>query len=281
MEIPYDDPTPEPDLYDTTPSPGFLRALRNQSWTAAGAISELVDNSFGAGRGNADRVVITHDTMSKTITVLDNGRGMNAIGQLFKLGDTIGRTPGDIGEYGSGGTWALLWLANVVDIWSLKNGRVSHDRVDWVAEMQATKFSPVSNEWVIATVNNTPHELLACEHGTLIKIHLNPERDRKVSDAVKKLLASTYAPGLRAGKEIVWRTLTKAKIQEEEACRSVLQSARQAGRAALRPSRPRERPGSYRTWPCRSVRWALLREVADRDRFWPSRDQDDPRMLPV
>ena len=37
--------------FDTTPSPKLIRALRNQRWSVPGAISELVDNGFGSGRG--------------------------------------------------------------------------------------------------------------------------------------------------------------------------------------------------------------------------------------
>jgi hypothetical protein len=40
-----------------------------------------------SGRGNADRVKIIYNTR-KTIAVLDDGRGMEAIGRLFQVGNT-------------------------------------------------------------------------------------------------------------------------------------------------------------------------------------------------
>src|SRR5262245_29785536 len=93
--------------YDTTPKPAFLLAMQNQKWSVSGALAELVDNSFGSGRGNADYCAIIHRQRQRVIEVLDNGQGMEYLGRIFQLGNTIGRAPGDIGRYGSGGTMAL------------------------------------------------------------------------------------------------------------------------------------------------------------------------------
>ena len=60
----------------TTPKPAFLLAMRNQRWTVSGALSELVDNGFGPGRGNASRVDIIHDKTNGVLIVIDNGQGM-------------------------------------------------------------------------------------------------------------------------------------------------------------------------------------------------------------
>src|ERR1700745_2714700 len=68
---------------------------------------------------------------SSTLTVLDNGCGMDAIGRLFQHGNSIGHSIGDIGEYGAGGTKALLWLASKVSIWTLREQMVQHDQVIW------------------------------------------------------------------------------------------------------------------------------------------------------
>jgi len=194
--------------FDTTPKPAFLRAMQNQRWNVAGALSELVDNGFGPGRGNARRVHITHNTRHRTITVLDDGKGMEAIGRLFQLGNTIGRTPGDIGLYGSGGTMAVLWLARKVTIWTLRDGQVSHDAVDWGRQIEAGEFPIVSNDWKPAKLSNTPADLLNVGHGTLIALDLAKERTFYPSN-VKRDLAQTYAPGLRLGKELIWTTVGK------------------------------------------------------------------------
>ena len=100
--------------FDTTPKPYFLQAMRNQSWTMTGALAELVDNSFGPGRGNANTCEIVYDPTKRLLIIQDDGVGMPSIGRLFQLGNTIGRAPGDIGLYGSGGTMAILWLADSV-----------------------------------------------------------------------------------------------------------------------------------------------------------------------
>jgi hypothetical protein len=192
--------------FDTTPDPQFLLAMQNQSWTVGGALSELVDNSFGPGRGNADMVTITHNTRKRTITVVDDGQGMEAIGRLFQLGNTIGRTPGDIGKYGSGGTMAILWLASRVTVWTMRNGKVSYDTVDWPTQIRKRQFPQVSNDWVPANVNNTPAELLAFGQGTVIHLQLAKERSFYASN-VQRDLAATYAPASRHGKELVWTTI--------------------------------------------------------------------------
>ena len=194
--------------FDTTPKPAFLRAMQNQRWTVTGALAELVDNSFGPGRGNADTVDIIHDTKTRTITIIDNGQGMEAIGRLFQLGNTIGRSPGDIGMYGSGGTMAILWLASRVDIWTLRRGQLARDTVDWSEEIRAERFPIVSDQWKRATPANTPTVLLNRGHGTMIKLHLL--RERTVTPwNVKRDLAKLYAPGLRLGKRLLWTTTGK------------------------------------------------------------------------
>lgn len=191
--------------FDTTPRPAFLRAMQAQRWTVQGALSELVDNSFGAGRGNARNVLIGHHTKQRILTVLDDGQGMEAIGRLFQLGNTIGRAPGDIGVYGAGGTMALLWLASKVEIWTLRDGKVSADAVDWREQIQRELFPVVSNDWHPATLSNVPQALLNNGHGTLIRIHLQRERIFVPSN-VKRDLARTYAPALRHGKTLRWVT---------------------------------------------------------------------------
>ena len=192
--------------FDTTPDPQFLRAMQNQSWTVGGALSELVDNSFGPGRGDADWVEITHNTRKRTIAVLDNGQGMEAIGRLFQLGNTIGRTPGDIGQYGSGGTMAILWLASKVSVWTLKDGLVSRDVVDWPTQIAKREFPQVRNDWRRANVTNTPPSLLNVGQGTLIHLQLARERAFHASNAQRDL-ARNYAPATRHGKQLVWKTI--------------------------------------------------------------------------
>ena len=68
-----------------------MRAIQNQSWNVAGALAELVDNSLGGKRGDARNVTITYEPRHRIIEVLDDGRGAKDIGDLFRLGETVGR----------------------------------------------------------------------------------------------------------------------------------------------------------------------------------------------
>lgn len=194
------------DRYDSTPDPKFLRAMQNQKWNVAGALSELVDNSLGASRGNATRVQIIHDPKARTLAVLDNGRGMTHIGELFGLGKGLGLTPGDIGLYGSGGTMAVLWLAHKVTVASLRDGLVCRDTVDWTDVIRRGYWPQISDDWKEASPRNTPAQLYNAGHGTIILLHLADKRKFQPSNA-RRDLARTYAPGLRKGREIIWTTV--------------------------------------------------------------------------
>lgn len=197
-------------LFNCTPKPAMLRSVQNERWNVSGALAELLDNSFGPGRGNATAVTIFHDLTARTLTVLDNGRGMDAIGRLFQHGNSIGHSIGDIGEYGAGGTKALLWLASRVSIWTLREQMVQHDRVIWKNWFNLDSFdnANVSNDWRSANSANTPPELLAIGHGTLIRMHLLPTRSLRVNNIVRDL-ARFYSTGLRKGRQISWVTCRK------------------------------------------------------------------------
>lgn len=199
---------PSGDFYDTTPTPLILPSMKAQRWTVSGALAELVDNSFGPGRGDASITHITYDTKAKVISVLDNGRGMSAIGRLFQLGSAPVRAPGDIGNYGYGGSFAVLWLARKVEVFTLAKGQVQYDTVDWDKVIASKTFPLLSNSWEPATVTNTPAELLDTEHGTLIRLHLARERS-VVTSNVQRDLAATYAPAARLGRQLIWATIGK------------------------------------------------------------------------
>jgi Histidine kinase-, DNA gyrase B-, and HSP90-like ATPase len=193
--------------FDTTPKPYFLQAMRSQSWNAAGALAELVDNSFGPGRGNAGLCEITYDPRRGMMTIVDDGAGMESIGRLFQLGNTIGRAPGDIGRFGSGGTMAILWLASDVAVYTLRDGKVSHDKVIWSDCLARDRFPYISDSWETASLSNCPPELLTHGQGTAIVLKIAAERGKLRADNIQRDLAKTYGPGIRAGKQIVWTTL--------------------------------------------------------------------------
>ena len=203
-------------IYNCATLPNELRSKQNSKWRAEGAIAELVDNSFGPFRGDASRVTISYDAKTRTLTVLDNGKGMDHIGRLFQGGNTGGTGIGDIGEYGAGGKLAILWLAEYVNVATLRNGKVMRDSVLWKEWITAPSFKNlgVSDDWETATLTNCPTELFASGHGTMITMRL--QYKRKIDAAkIRKELARLYSPGLRNGKTIVWRSVNKGDGLDE------------------------------------------------------------------
>ena len=203
-------------LFNVTPKPAGLRSVQNENWNMVGALSELLDNSFGPARGNATSVKIFYDAKARIVSVLDDGRGMDAIGRLFQHGNTIGRAIGDIGFYGAGGTKALLWLSSQVNIWTLRNGMVQSDAVRWDKWIKAKSFDElgVSDEWKRATLSNTPEELFVLGSGTIIKLHLPTKRRVHVHNLIGQL-SRTYSTGLRRGKRITWVEIRRNEVLEE------------------------------------------------------------------
>lgn len=200
-------------LFNCQTLPAELRSKQHAKWKAEGAIAELVDNSFGPVRGDASEVTITYDKKAGTLSVLDNGKGMDHIGRLFQGGNTGGTGIGDIGEFGAGGSLAILWLASHVDVATLRNGKVMRDDVVWADWIAASSFKDcnVSNEWLTATISNTPAALLAVGHGTMISMKLLRKR-RIDAGKIRRELASLYSPGLRNHKRIIWQTASDGEI---------------------------------------------------------------------
>jgi Histidine kinase-, DNA gyrase B-, and HSP90-like ATPase len=192
--------------FDTTPTAKHLIALANQKWKPDGAISELVDNSFGDARGDANKVVIIYDKRERKLTVRDDGKGMTRIGSLFQLGNTVGWSPSDIGQFGSGGTMALLWLASEIRIYTMRDGKVMHDHIRWKDHIDRNEYPQVSDEWEEPT-RNTPTALRELGHGTQIEMWVRRERSLK-EDQIQRELSRIYAPGLRHGKRIEWMTIS-------------------------------------------------------------------------
>lgn len=191
-------------MFDTTPKPWMLKGKKNEKWNASGACSEIIDNSYGAKRGDATEVHLTWDNHHRILEILDNGRGMDNIGRLFQFGNTIGTAAKDAGMYGSGGTQAILWLPHRVDVWTLRDGQVAHVTITWNDRIyKADHFPMVDDSWRKATMANTPMNLYEIGHGTLIRMHVGKER-RIISSNIRRDLAFAHAPAIRAGKILTW-----------------------------------------------------------------------------
>lgn len=191
-------------VVDVTPEPrGIIEAIENDEWSARGAISELVSNSFGEKRGDAQSVHIFYNAKARTLTVLDGGRGMSEVADLFHLTKTVGRSARDIGKYGMGGTMACIWLAGHVDVVALRGGSVSRVEVDWEAFKATGMWDVTVEPWTRANASNTPAALLERGHGTLVTLKIR--RTRRIHEAdVQEELARTFAPAIRYGKSVRW-----------------------------------------------------------------------------
>lgn len=208
---------------ETNPSAAFLRALQNQSWEVWRALAELVDNGFGDGHGNAPEVHLVWNPKARTIVVRDNGMGMKNVAHLFKLGTGGGRTIGDIGEFGSGGTMALIWLASRVRVWTLRasDGQVARSNlVDWDKQIEKNEYPRIDTEWYPVS-RHTPETLRVIGHGT--QINLEVPKGRQVNVAhIKEELGRTYGPAVRHGRKLIWHTITRQGVDEQEELADVL-----------------------------------------------------------
>lgn len=199
---------------DVTPRPRSLEAVAQEKWTPAGAVSELVDNALGVGRGNATEVRHIWNPATRELVLLDNGIGMSDLGDMAQLGKGVNIVAGDIGKYGYGGTKAIMWLPSVVEVYTIHKGREGHFRIDWdeyIARAEKSfdrngGYPPVKAVWDAGSARYQP--LRDIGGGVAIVMKLRPGR-AIITTNVKRELTRTYTPGLLAGKRIVWTTVGK------------------------------------------------------------------------
>jgi hypothetical protein len=162
---------------------------------------EWVDNSFQ--HGLSDRITIMIDS-NRNIAIRDYGIGIDDINRVFRLGDASAY--GDwsqIGQYGVGATDAMIYLGEVADVETVRDGRKHRMVVDW-DRVERTGLWPL--RYAGAGVPASKGEV-----GTRITVRrLNQHYKLTTSEAVAKELGLTFAPALRAGAKItlyhyVWR----------------------------------------------------------------------------
>jgi hypothetical protein len=189
------------------PTGRILLGIRSRKWSIHDAIAELVDNSFGELRGKADTVTIHWDAKKRVLIILDNGQGMKDVADLFTLGEGTTSGAGDIGVFGMGGSEALLWLADVAIVETLRadlvGGRVARGRANWTTCIERQDFPTIDSQWRRATPANCTLELLERGHGTLILLRLR--RGLNVHpETIRERLSRRYSVGLRMGRQIYW-----------------------------------------------------------------------------
>ena len=192
------------------PTARILKAVREKKWEIIFALAEFVDNCFGEKRGRASRVWIGWDPKLRVFTILDDGQGMRDVSDLFTLGQGAESGAGDIGIFGVGATEAALFLANQMDVWTLRKGRVAHMKTDWERCVERSEFPVITNKWKEATAATCPTVLLEVEHGTLIRLELRRGVGRSVHpEYLQERLSRLFGVGLRSGRRLTWTSIEK------------------------------------------------------------------------
>ncbi len=192
------------DFYDTTPGARIYESVASERWTISGALAEFVDNSFG--QGMSTQVAILDNRKLRTLTIQDNGVGMDQVGALLKLAsDRVeAQSATDISQFGMGGSEALVWLSwtEWAEVWSVRNGELQYFKVDWNQVAESNKFPPVSRARVSAA--KAPKAIR--NGGTIIRLKVRSARQPWQRPAVQRQLGGLFAPAAEFGKELVWKT---------------------------------------------------------------------------
>jgi hypothetical protein len=178
------------------PKPHIIKAMRARNWNLEGAIEELVDNSIGHGR--ATEVIIDIDS-ANYIKVIDNGIGVKNINSIFHYGDATAHGDlAEIGQYGVGAKHAAIWLGDVTNVQTVRDGRLHEMRVDW---RQVDR----SGEWPLEYQGvGRPAKL--DERGTTITMSkLARYYFRQTTEKTARSLGQIFAPALRRGVQITIR----------------------------------------------------------------------------
>lgn len=117
---------PSTDVVDTmvlTPDPALVKSLGTHH-TLESAMADLIDNSIDAGAKNITIKLVTSDGALSGISVVDDGRGMDAddINRAMRLGGRREYSATDLGHFGVGLKAAALGNAGVLTVWSQKYG---------------------------------------------------------------------------------------------------------------------------------------------------------------
>jgi len=176
-----------------TPKPYIIESHKNaEHWDWSKALSEFVDNALGEAAGNANTVDI--EIHNSKVVIKDNGRGIEKLEQCFTLGDSSSKnSQTDIGRYGVGAKYAAIWMAKVLHIQTVRDGKASAFRINWDAIRQGEDWPEYTPS--ISNTNSATGTEITC-------LNFWPGRKRIVTSALVRSLSETFAPALKQGKVI-------------------------------------------------------------------------------
>lgn len=153
------------------PSAACLSAsMRDLGYSLETAVADLIDNSISA-EATSIEIICDLGGMAPTLSVIDNGRGMNAarIMEAMRHGATnpkLERSARDLGRFGLGLKTASFSQCRTLTVISAKDGKISGaswslDRID------------VMDDWILSILDDdetaaAPHAERLQDHGTII-----------------------------------------------------------------------------------------------------------------
>lgn len=102
----------------------LISSLRNTGYDSYAAVEDIIDNSIDA-ESRAIKVIVEHQNKDLTITIADNGRGMNEsiLDEALKLGSITDRDEvSDLGKFGMGLCTASISMARKLEVITQEEG---------------------------------------------------------------------------------------------------------------------------------------------------------------
>ncbi|MPZ50054.1 MAG: hypothetical protein GEU75_12290 [Dehalococcoidia bacterium] len=192
-------PTP---LLDNPPNPNRLvQALRDLGYDNYASILDILDNSIDAD-ANEIKVVASEEANDITISILDNGRGMDeeTLSEALRMGSDTEREPGDLGKFGMGLVTASIAIGKRVDVMTREDGGPvlygGFDLEDIARENRFVKF--------IRPATQEEEAAFPYQHGTVVRL--------SKTDRLKTRHVNTFTNTLKRKAGQVFRRFLKSGV---------------------------------------------------------------------
>jgi hypothetical protein len=187
------DNVPQAFEIDMTPDPPTMKALGEMRLGWVAALAEFLDNAFDH---RAQRVAI--DFRGRTVTIKDDGEGLDDLETLFKLGRHVAIRAQTLGRYGVGFKTAASWIGGTTRVATLSKGRIQFLTVK-LATLKT--WHPTAFQ-LDATPDACRTYDVGLPSGLTIQCSEHQHKLRDI-DRVREELAYMFGPGVRQGRQIV------------------------------------------------------------------------------